>query len=741
LATINISAALTANSQIAQKAQFSFPIKFPFGFNNVNLTNSMKESAAFISTSSIAGQLKSIIPIAANTSVVTNVLGTLTNKCAVTAPISGLVAISSISKIDFGLNAFNGIANLWTGGFYIYNNYGVPATLTQLSETYMGQPVYRLAMTVDDAHSSALANFQTSLFSHGVYGGSLSWVTNTCYVSSVYWRPVNKPDTVFGGTASNTSGWIAGTNTKQADGWTRYYRWRTGEGVATKSDVVHHSFYCPSLQLNETIYIDVCCPQTEQGITYPTQYVYGSRPSGGLSTATNINGNDNIRYSMSGASAITVTISGTDTLQSTCVSGLTSSLNITPTSSSSFGLIGRLVSSATIAVTIKSTNYLVPQTLTATAGINDVQTAIFKLITNIVANTSIAGSVKDTAGLDSDFISASNINGNLINLISADVGSESNIDLPQTFEFPVLFPFTINDKVKSNISLSSNFTSTAAVTNSSITNLLTCNIIGSTSINSNIKSNYSEVASTSVNTSITSSVSSKLDITGQLLNAALISCQIIEKNSLVSNLVSATNITGIIKNAIRSSSTFGSTVNIVNILANKTNLQAYLNSNSTITGSINERISLNSDLKSDLHISSESGVKYELTSNMISNSLIIASTPENVEYFEINLTQSSVFQIQNIINTTLENLVSTEIMQTNISEDEIMQNSETIEGILNCDKNVVVKVESAVEKAALVLTLSKVILFNEPIDFIGSSTFSNNEENQFISTLKVKSKF
>jgi len=179
-----------------------------------------------------------------------------------------------------GLAVEEGTTNIWTGGFTAYNNYGVPTSVTPLNETYLGQTVYRFAFTVDDAHAANLAHFQTSLSSHGVYGGGLSWVENVLYTSSIFWRPVNKQDMVFGGTASNTAGWSAGPTDYLDDGWRRYYRHRTGAGVVTKSDVVHHSFYCPSLSLNETIYFDVCCAQTEQGRTFPTSYVNGSRAAG-----------------------------------------------------------------------------------------------------------------------------------------------------------------------------------------------------------------------------------------------------------------------------------------------------------------------------------------------------------------------------------------------------------------------------------------------------------------------------
>jgi hypothetical protein len=187
------------------------------------------------------------------------------------------ISSTNVTVTENGISVDTSTTNLWNGGLNIYNNYGVPATLTQLDETYMGQPVYRLGMTVTDPHADHLSHFRSSLSSHGVHGGSMSWVLDTPYVSSIYWRPVNKHDVVFGGTASNTAGWSVGGTEYLENGWRRFYRYRTGAGVATKSDAIHHSFYCPSLQLNETIYIDICCPQTEQGRTFPTAYVNGAR--------------------------------------------------------------------------------------------------------------------------------------------------------------------------------------------------------------------------------------------------------------------------------------------------------------------------------------------------------------------------------------------------------------------------------------------------------------------------------
>jgi hypothetical protein len=181
------------------------------------------------------------------------------------------------AKFGNGIGCNEATTNLWTGGFNIYNNNSVPATITTLSETYMGRPVYRVGMTVDDAHSSALTDFRTSLASHGVYGSSRTYKANTKYADSIFWRPVNKTDIVVGGTASNIGGWTAKPHVVYSNGWKRYTATRDGSVATDKTDNVFFSFYCPSLQLNETIYIDWCCPQIEEGRNFFTEYTYTSR--------------------------------------------------------------------------------------------------------------------------------------------------------------------------------------------------------------------------------------------------------------------------------------------------------------------------------------------------------------------------------------------------------------------------------------------------------------------------------
>jgi hypothetical protein len=170
--------------------------------------------------------------------------------------------------------------NTWTGNFTVYNNYSVPYSFTDTGEKYLGQPIYRLAMTVDDAHSSALSNFQTVCGSHGVYSpSSYTYLANTKYAASVYWRPINKPDTVMG-VASNIGGWTQLTSEECTDGWKRFTTTRNGTVTTDKTDRIYFGFRCPSLALNETIYIDWCCPQLEAGKDSHTSYVYGSRVRG-----------------------------------------------------------------------------------------------------------------------------------------------------------------------------------------------------------------------------------------------------------------------------------------------------------------------------------------------------------------------------------------------------------------------------------------------------------------------------
>lgn len=176
--------------------------------------------------------------------------------------------------------------NLWTDFVNgtspkIYNNLGntkLPATITKLEETFMGNPIWRLEMT--PTTSDALSNLQINLHSHGIYSELIDFLPNTSYCSSIYWRPVSHMDIEVGGTASNILGWSDGTpNTglRVGNNWRRNWAYKTSSET-TQSDGVFWSFKSPSVQLNEKVIIDWSMGQVE--LDTVTSFAKGSRNAG-----------------------------------------------------------------------------------------------------------------------------------------------------------------------------------------------------------------------------------------------------------------------------------------------------------------------------------------------------------------------------------------------------------------------------------------------------------------------------
>jgi hypothetical protein len=200
---------------------------------------------------------------------------------------------SNITTTGKGVFIEENATNLCPSGsnLDIYNNFAVPATLTKINETYMGQPVYRLAMKV----TTQLAHFQATINSHGVRHNGITFAGSTKYAASIYWRPVNKSDITVQGLASNIGGWGDGGTYKQEDGWNRSFAYRSGAEPLAKTDSVFWSFISPSLQLNQTIYIDWCCPQIEQGRTHATTYTFpgAARTTGSMTISTPYIGTNN----------------------------------------------------------------------------------------------------------------------------------------------------------------------------------------------------------------------------------------------------------------------------------------------------------------------------------------------------------------------------------------------------------------------------------------------------------------
>lgn len=147
-------------------------------------------------------------------------------------------------------------------GYTIYNNYGVGASLTQLNETYMGYPIYRLTMTPT---SSSVGGFQTELWSHGVYQSSWTFNAYTKYCYWIYYRPVSHNDVRVGGVASNIGGWTEIAPQYIENNWYRVGQYRDGSVGSTVSDAIFTSFYSPSAAAGTPISIDFCAPHLVAG--------------------------------------------------------------------------------------------------------------------------------------------------------------------------------------------------------------------------------------------------------------------------------------------------------------------------------------------------------------------------------------------------------------------------------------------------------------------------------------------
>lgn len=157
------------------------------------------------------------------------------------------------------------VTNLVKNNTYIiYNNYGVPASLTKLNETFQGCDVYRLTMT---PNSTRISSFQTELGSHGVYGFHRTFKANTKYCFWIYYRPVSHSDVRVGGTASNISGWTEIPPAEYGGGWKVVGQYRNGSVTSDKTDNIFTSFYCPSAAAGTDITIDFCCPHLIEGFS------------------------------------------------------------------------------------------------------------------------------------------------------------------------------------------------------------------------------------------------------------------------------------------------------------------------------------------------------------------------------------------------------------------------------------------------------------------------------------------
>jgi len=149
------------------------------------------------------------------------------------------------------------------------------ASIVQLSETYKGQPIYRVSISID---SGDMLYHITERWGAGS-GWYMPYVTfnaNTPYIASVIYRPVSHPDTRIYGHPSNISGWGATVDGSiDIDSQWKMHRIDRNFG-ATVGDNRFYHMHTPSAQIGQTIVVDITNSQIEQN-SHVTPFVNGTR--------------------------------------------------------------------------------------------------------------------------------------------------------------------------------------------------------------------------------------------------------------------------------------------------------------------------------------------------------------------------------------------------------------------------------------------------------------------------------
>ena len=148
-------------------------------------------------------------------------------------------------------------------------------TLETLTETYYGQPIYRLSLSLDTDEQRDYAR------SSGGAGTAwnaqyLTYQANTAYIASVIYRPVSHSDMTVKGHPSNIGGWGLNFNDSinLSNGWKRH-RIDRNYG-ATVSDSKYYHLWAPTANTGDVLVIDITCNQIEQK-DHLTPFVNGTR--------------------------------------------------------------------------------------------------------------------------------------------------------------------------------------------------------------------------------------------------------------------------------------------------------------------------------------------------------------------------------------------------------------------------------------------------------------------------------
>jgi hypothetical protein len=149
------------------------------------------------------------------------------------------------------------------------------ASIVQLSETYKGQPIYRVSISIDNGDMLYHITERWGAGS-GWYMPYVTFNANTPYIASVIYRPVSHPDTRIYGHPSNISGWGA-TVDGNIDIDTQWKMHRIDRNFgATVGDNRFYHMHTPSAQIGQTIVVDITNSQIEQK-SHVTPFVNGTR--------------------------------------------------------------------------------------------------------------------------------------------------------------------------------------------------------------------------------------------------------------------------------------------------------------------------------------------------------------------------------------------------------------------------------------------------------------------------------
>jgi hypothetical protein len=149
------------------------------------------------------------------------------------------------------------------------------ATIVQLSETYKGQPIYRVSISIDNGDMLYHITERWGAGS-GWYMPYVTFNANTAYIASVIYRPVSHPDTRIYGHPSNISGWGLNIDGNvDIDNQWKMHRIDRNFGSTVGDNRFYH-MHTPSATLGQTIIVDITHSQIEQK-NRVTPFINGTR--------------------------------------------------------------------------------------------------------------------------------------------------------------------------------------------------------------------------------------------------------------------------------------------------------------------------------------------------------------------------------------------------------------------------------------------------------------------------------